>query len=201
MAITATKTDVHWNYFLAAEADLIELSRFVEFDKKNYNCFSVEMARLLMSAAAEVNVVCKQLCKTINSASRAESINQYRDDIVQAFPMIPTFEVLAPRYGLRLKPWASWRRRNNPPIWWTAYNKTKHHRHTEYHRACLKNVLNAVSGLFVVCLYLYIDKAEQSQLIPSPIVLRPGGDRFMGQTHGGYELAIQYRLRDRQQSH
>jgi len=108
--------------------------------------------------------------------------------------MIPRFEVLVPRYGLRLKPWSNWRRRNKPPNWWTAYNKTKHHRHTEYHRACLKNVLNAVSGLFVVCLYLYKDKAEQGQLIPSPIVLRPSEDRFKGITHGGLELAILYEL-------
>ena len=63
MSITATKTESHWNYFLSTEADLIELSRFVEFDKKNYKCFSVEMARLLMAAAAETDVVCKQLCR------------------------------------------------------------------------------------------------------------------------------------------
>jgi hypothetical protein len=194
MVIKATKTDAHWNYFLAAEADLVELSRFVEFDKKNYNCFSVEMARLLMAAAAEADVVCKQLCKATNPSSRANSINQYRDEIVKAYPMITGFEVLAPRYGLRLKPWSNWRRRNNPPNWWTAYNKTKHHRHDEYHRACLKNVLNAVSGLFVICLYLYKEKAEQGQLIPSPTVLRPSEDRFRGITHGGLELAIIYRL-------
>ena len=197
MGITATMTDAHWSYFLSAEADLIELSRFVEFDKKNFNCFSIEMARLLMAAAAEVDVVCKQLCKTVNSASRAGSMNKYRDDLVKAFPMIPSFEVLAPRYGLRLKPWTNWRRRNNPPPWWTAYNKTKHHRHTEYHKACLKNVLNAVSGLFVVCLYLYREKAELGQLIPSPVVLRPSEDRFRGITHGGLELAILYWLGDR----
>ena len=197
MVITSTDTDAHWNYFLSIESDLIELSRFIEFDKRNYKCFSVEMARLLMAASAEVDIVCKQLCLSVNPTSAADSINQYRQEIVRAFPMIPSFEVLAHRYGLILKPWVNWRRPNNPPYWWTAYNKTKHHRHTEYHRACLKNVLNAVSGLFVVCLYLYKEKAEQSQLIPSPIVLRPGGDRFMGQTHGGYEPAIQYRLGDR----
>jgi len=194
MAITTNKTDAHWNYFLSAEADLLELSRFIEFDKRNYKCFSVQMARLLMAAAAEVDVVCKQLCRTVNPASRADGINQYREEIVRAFPMIPRFEVLAPRYGLCLKPWMNWRRPNNPPYWWTAYNKTKHHRHTEYHRACLKNVLNAVSGLFVVCLYLYRDKAEQGQLVPSPVVLRPSEDRFRGITHGGLELAILYRL-------
>jgi len=194
MGIRTSATEMHWNYFLSAEADLIELARFVEFDRKNYNCFSVEMARLLMASAAEVDVVCKQLCQTINAASRAGSINQYRDEIVRAFPMIPRFEVLAPRYGLRLKPWTNWRRPNNPPAWWTAYNKTKHHRHTEYHRACLKNVLNAVSGLFVICLYLYKDKAENGELVPSPIVLRPNEERFGGIYHGGQEFAVLYKL-------
>ena len=81
--------------------------------------------------------------------------------------MIPKFEVLMPRHGLRLKPWTNWGRPNNPPAWWTAYNKTKHHRHTDYHKACLKNVLNAVSGLFVICLYLNKDRAEAGELTPS----------------------------------
>jgi hypothetical protein len=119
MGISSTKTYIHWNYFLSVEADLIELSRFVEFDKKNYKCFSVEMVRLLMAAAAETDVVCKRLCQTINPESEAESINRYRHEIVEAFPMIPAFEVVAPRYGLRLKPWFNWRYQDKPPKWWT----------------------------------------------------------------------------------
>ncbi len=197
MGIRTTPTEMHWNYFLSTEADLIRLSRFIEFHPKNYNCFSVEMARLLMASAAEVDVVCKELCRAINPASRAGSINQYRDEIVHAFPMIPKFEVLMPRHGLRLKPWTNWGRPNNPPAWWTAYNKTKHHRHTDYHKACLKNVLNAVSGLFVICLYLNKDRAEAGELTPSAVVLRPNEKRFRGIHHGGLEFAIVYRLGDR----
>jgi hypothetical protein len=197
MTITTTKIDEHWNYLLSTEEDLLKLSRYVEFDKRNYNCFSVEMARLLMAAAAEVEVVCKQLCLAVNPASRASVINQYRDEIVRAFPMIPAFEVIIPRYGLRLKPWANWRRPNKPPLWWTAYNKTKHHRHTEYHKACLKNVLNAVSGLFVICLYLYKEKAELGELVPTPFILRPSEAMFRGISHGGLELGIVYNLRSR----
>jgi hypothetical protein len=197
MAIRTTGTEIHWNYFLAAEADLVELSRFVEFHPKNYNCFSVEMARLLMASAAEVDVACKELCKTINPSSRASSIHQYRAEIVPAFPMIPSFEIVLPRYGLRLKPWTNWRRPNNAPLWWTAYNKTKHHRHTEFHKACLKNVLNAVSGLYVICLYLNKDKAEAGELTPTPTVLRPNEQRFRGIYHGGLEFAIMYGLSGR----
>jgi hypothetical protein len=194
MAIILTKTDAHWNYFLSVEADLERLSRFVEFDERNYECFSVEIARILIAAAAEADVVCKQICRNLNPASSANNINNYRDEIVQAYPVVPCFEVLSPRYGLRLKPWDNWSDSHGVPVWWTAYNKIKHHRDTEYHRASLKNVLNAVAGLFVVCLYLYKDKAEHGELIPSPSILRPSEDRFGGVTHGGFEFSIKYNL-------
>ena len=148
----SAKIDAHWNYFLSVEADLERLSRFIEFDERNYQCFSVENARILIAAAAEADVVCKQLCRKVALASSADNIHKYQDEIVPACPVLPRFEVLAPRYGLRLKPWDSWNNPGGVPTWWTAYNKIKHHRDTEYYRASLKNVLDAVAGLFVVCL-------------------------------------------------
>lgn len=197
MAIQTTKIDAHWNYFLSIEQDLDRLSRFIEFDEQNYDCFSLEIVRLLIAAVAEVDVVCKQICQRINPASVADNIHKYRDEIMPAYPVMSRFEVLAPRYGLRLKPWESLNQPRGVPLWWTAYNKIKHQRHTEYRRANLKNVLNAVGGLFVACLYLYKDKATLGELIPSPTILRPSEDRFGGTTYGGFEFGINYLLEDR----
>ena len=157
-------SDAHWNYFLSVEADLERLSRFIEFDERNYQCFSVENARILIAAAAEADVVCKRLCRELDPASSADNIHKYRDAIVPTSAVLTRFEVLVPRYGLRLKPWHSWDNPGGVPTWWTAYNKIKHHRDTEYYRASLKNVLKAVAGLFVVCLYLYKDKARLGEL-------------------------------------
>lgn len=196
MAIQTTKIDAHWNYFLSIEQDLDRLSRFIEFDECNYSCFSLEIVRLLIAAAAKVDVVCKQICQSINPASVADTIHNYRNEILPAYPTIPRFEVLAPRYGLRFKPWDKWNRPRGVPLWWTAYNKIKHQRYTEYHMANLKNVLNAVGGLFVACLYLYKDKATLGELIPSPVILRPSEDRFNGTTYGGFEFGINYLLED-----
>ena len=86
MAIRAGKIDPHWNYFLAIEKDLETLARYVEFNKDNFKCFSIEMARLLLAAAAEVDIVCKQLCRKMNPASPAEKIHHYRDVIVPKLP-------------------------------------------------------------------------------------------------------------------
>lgn len=194
MVITSKKIEAHWNYLLAIEGDLERLSRFIEFDERNFECFSIEISRILLACGAEVDVVCKQICKELNPNSSANSINRYRDEIRAAYPAVPDFEVLLPRYGLRLKPWTNWNEPRGVPIWWTAYNKIKHHRDTEYHRANLQNALNAVGGLFIIVLYLYKEKAEEGELVPSPKVLHVSEEHFGGVSHGGYEFGIAYIL-------
>lgn len=197
MGIHSQKIEPHWSYLIAVERDLELLSRFVEFDERNFECFGIEIARLLLACGAEVDVVCKQICQTIAPASSAGNINAYRDEIVTAYPRIPTFEVTLPRFGLTLHPWDEWNKKNGVPIWWTAYNKTKHERNTEYHRANLKNVLNAVAGLFVMVLYLYKNKAEMGELVPPTQFLRVGEAHFGGSTMGYYEMGTNYVLEDR----
>lgn len=180
MVITFSSIEVHWNYFLAIEDDLERLSRFIEFDERNFNCFSIENARILLTAGAEVDVVSKQICRKLNPNSSADSINQYRDEITAVYSTIPDFEVFLPRFGPRFKPWDNWSQSGVPPFWWTAYNKVKHHRYAEYHRANLENVLKSVGGLFVLVLYLYIEKARVGELNPSPKLLRVSEDRSGG---------------------
>ena len=42
MAITQQPALLHWNYFLALEADLGTLSRFVELTANNFATYSIE---------------------------------------------------------------------------------------------------------------------------------------------------------------
>lgn len=173
MAIESIPTDIHWNYFLSLESDLLSLSRFIEFDEKNYECFSIENVRILMAAAAEVDVVCKQICQRIDLTSKANNINKYRDVILQVYQAIPQHKITIPRFGLKLTPWENWQSNDGVPFWWTAYNKVKHHRHTSYDHANLKNTINAVAGLFVMCLYLYEDVESSCKTIGRTKLLKP----------------------------
>lgn len=197
MDIHSQKIEPHWNYLIAVERDLELLSRYIEFDSRNFNCFSIEIARLLLTSGAEIDIVCKQVCQAIAPGSSAGSINAYRNEIVAAYPRVPGFEVTLPRFGLTLHPWEEWSKPKGVPFWWTAYNKTKHERNTEYHRANLKNALNAVAGLFVVVLYLYKDKAKLGELVPSTQLLRVGEAYFGGSTMGYFEMGTSYVLEDR----
>ena len=194
MGIITQKIESHWNYLLAIERDLDEISRYVEFDEKNFDCFSIEIARVLLASAAEVDVVCKQICISLNPRSKANDINKYRAEILPVFPGIPQFQVVMPRFGLTLTPWDEWTKPDGVPFWWTAYNKIKHHRDSEYHRAALKNALNSVAGLFVMVLYLYRDKAKEGELCPPPMLLRVDDNHSGGFVVGGSEITISYEV-------
>ncbi|TMA90480.1 MAG: hypothetical protein E6J74_23765 [Deltaproteobacteria bacterium] len=170
MVIQSRAIDPHWNYFVALDDDLVKLSRYVDLHEKNFDCYSIEIARILLASAAEVDVICKQLCKKVEPNSSADNINAYRSEITVAFPNLTKLKVLVPRFGLTLRPWDEWQNQG-VPLWWTAYNKVKHHRHTDYEKASLKNSLNAVAGLFVVLLHLYKDKAVLGELAPNPQLL------------------------------
>ena len=195
MGIKTDKIEAHWNYLLAIENDLQTVSRFIELHEDNFKCFSIEISRLLMAASAEVDVVCKQLCKKINPKSNAGSINKYQEEILIKYNSIHNFKVLIPRHGLSLQPWKNWGiEKDNPPSWWTAYNKIKHHHHTHYHRGNLKNALNSVAGLFIMVLHLYDEKARLGELLHALKMLQVSEEYYAGASMGSYELGICYKI-------
>ena len=195
MGIHTSKIEVHWNYLLSLEKDVEVLSRFIEFNKDNFKSFSLEMSRLLMASTAEIDVVCKQICKQLNDKSKAGSINKYRVEILKEYRDIPRFQVIMPRYGLSLTPWINWKnRKNNVPFWWTANNKIKHHRHTHSKYGNLENALNSVAGLFIMVLYLYREKAKYGELLPALKMFQVSEKHFNGTTHGNYEAGVNYNI-------
>jgi hypothetical protein len=155
VAILVRESKVHWNYFLALESDVVRLARFIEFREDNFPTYSIEIARLIMAAAAEVDVVAKLVCTKLDPTSRPRNINGYASVILPAAgPKLSALTILVPRYGLTLKPWISWTL-EAPPLWWNAYNKVKHHRDTKFSDANLGNALNTISGLFSLTIYHY----------------------------------------------
>ena len=174
MAIEEQTSFPHWNYFLALDDDLERLSRFIEFTEANYECFSIELARTLMLASAEVDVVAKQLCKTIAPDRAADKITHYQAIIPIAYSYFANATVYIPRHApLKLCPWENWAK-NQTPDWWRAHNDVKHDRHTHFSNATLKNALNAVAALLLAVIHLYPDAARGSMLAPNPKLFRVG---------------------------
>ena len=169
MLILIEETDKlnHWNYFLALESDIEKLSRYIEFTKDNYEAYSIEMVRLLLSAASEVDVIAKLLCKREKPDENPGNMDQYREILNPNLQNINDIKIQIPRYGLNLIPWKNWKTDENPD-WWKDHNAVKHKRNLNFQKANLKNTLNSISGLFCLLLYYYKDEAENGDLFPDP---------------------------------
>ena len=178
MGIERQETLVHWNFFLSIEEDLERLSRFVDFSG-NDDTYSIEIARLFLSACAETDVVLKQLCKAINENSTASGINAYFEQITEVFPSFKEFTVTMPRLGLTMTPWIDWAH-EHPPFWWQHHNKVKHHRHNNFDKANLKNCINAVAALYISVLYLYQHQAESGDLSQLSRLFNVSDENFGG---------------------
>jgi len=171
MGIQHAGNDPHWNYFLALEDDFTRLSRWVEFASQNEATYSIEIARLLMTAAAETDVIAKLVCAKVDAKAKADKINRYQAILVDAYPDLPAARVHLPRFGLTLTPWSEWSAPKSPPLWWTANNKVKHHRQSNFADANLKNALNAAGGLLLLLALHY--NGVVRRLSPAPTLFRP----------------------------
>jgi hypothetical protein len=162
-----TKPLIHWNYFLSLENDYVVLSKYLEFCPGNFNAYSIETGRLLMTATQECDVLFKQIC-----TNGAEKENGYRQEIPSAFPDFPSHRVIIPRFNLSFQPFQSWANASaQTPIWWTANNKFKHKRHESYELASLENSLNAISALLLCNIYFYHKEGRLKEIQPIPQLL------------------------------
>ena len=193
MAIQESVTPLHWNYFLSLEEDLVRLSRYVEFSKANEKCYSIEIARILMAACSEIDVVAKQICKKLSDETKATKINQYREEIKPVHTNIASFEVIVRKHGITLTPWDNWEK-DETPDWWSSHNNVKHERNNHFDEGNLINALNSVAALYVLVLYLHADEAMQGLLSPSPVLFGVGAKHFAGTIFNDYEFGIQYYL-------
>jgi hypothetical protein len=163
----------HWHYFLAIEDDLLRLSRFIEFSKKNSSTFSLENARILMAATQETDVLLKQICeKWCPKPNKKMYYNEeyYRLNLASVPEMhkLPSLEVKFLLGDISSHPYSSWGLSpRSTPIWWNANNSIKHERHKHYEKASLSCVLDAVAGLFIASIYFYFLPRNRGEFNPA----------------------------------
>ena len=155
----------HWTYFLSIEQDVKNLSRYIELTSANFGCFSIENARLLMASTQDIDVLLKQVCTKLGNTSSNEA--GYRAFLPTQYPNMLTTKVEIPMYDLEFTPYEDWSS-NLTPVWWTANNKVKHHRHTHFADASIENLLKSVAGLFIANLYFYSEVEGDIGIYPGP---------------------------------
>jgi len=160
LIVANSKSNVHWNYFIALEDDLASVSRYIEFCTANMNVFSIELAHLLFAAASEVDVLAKRICDIVEPSKKRRNIDDYRSVLVNSsnipirFDKLFAIQLTMPRYGLAFTPWENWAQDKNPD-WWRNYNNVKHARDEYFHQATLHNAINSVGALMIMNLYYH----------------------------------------------
>lgn len=168
MGINQVDVDTHWNYFLSLEEDFLRISRYVHFNADNNKTYSIEFARIILSAGSEVDVVAKALTKA-TTGKVTENIKEHMDAIVPTFPIIPTHVVFMDRFGLNVTPWDNWNQ-SKTPDWWKSYNAIKHDRGNHFQEANLENTFRSIAGLFILLIY-YLRHIGAGTIHPTPRAL------------------------------
>ncbi|MGD8563775.1 MAG: hypothetical protein PVG03_14630 [Desulfarculaceae bacterium] len=181
----------HWEYFLALDSDLAKCARYVEPVEDNYSTYSIEFARLILTAGSEIDVVAKELCEEIGEKLEKETIGEYCKVIKGKYPKITNCVASIPRWEINnWKPWKDWRPKKSPS-WWEVYQDVKHHRESNYSEANLCNSIMCLMGLFVMLLFYYKEKYDEiKHMGVYPGLIRPKG---LGTSPGGY-LYLKYNL-------
>lgn len=167
----------HWEYFLALDADLERAVYSVALEVANFSAYSIQLARLLLGACSEIDVVAKALCTQVEPQASRKDIDDYREVIIKAYPKFPTVKAAIPRYGLEFQPWVDWQSGTNP-AWWQSHNKVKHERTKHFPEANLENSLNALAGLFLLVLYYYQPALYDHDLLPWPNLFHLHSDHY-----------------------
>ena len=137
---------------------LVDTFRFVELGKDNGHTFSYEFASILRDAGSAFGSVMDSLVRLASAEEnkgklgRKTKFEDYREWLTAHYVAIERLSVqvraLHPA-GLVL-PFSSLREEQDPPAWWSAYNKVKHSEYKHFSRGNLENAVLSVAALVLL---------------------------------------------------
>ena len=169
---------VAWKQFLLLEKDFLETDEFVTIDKSNFKTFSSRYTYLFLNTCSEIDSIAEEYCKVVKAPSKVKNILQKMTVIVTDDPKIKDQRVSTkyPYEIINFVPFAGFDSESAAGSW-QDYNLVKHFRADvpekgipNYQRAHLKNVMNALAALYILCQNLYKLLGESDlQLEPSKL--------------------------------
>lgn len=161
MKITEEQVLNYWNYSELLNGDLGNTTRFVEPTKDNYNTYSLEYTRIILSACSEIEVICRLICEMVDNGNDYTSPNSSMKmkDISKTL-LIRFPNIYKAKQNLLYKheivyPFKEWENGIQPLSWWNDYNNIKHYRHDYFSKSTLINAINSVAALMILNSYLY----------------------------------------------
>ena len=175
---------LHWSYYLVLEKDFLDTERYISFDfgdnylydshtihdYGNSGAFSNEFVKQYQAICSEVDVVLKTICKELSGITE-NNMPAYTDLVLKKWKTLSEQKVRM--NTIKLQPFKNWKPSlsYSAPDWWTPYNRVKHERLENFRKANLKNVMNALAGLYILESYLvkYIGDRDKTEDVPNDI--------------------------------
>lgn len=144
------------------ENKIIESADFVSIDPTNYATFSSNYIFLFLSICSEIDSLTNEYCKILSPD--AENFGGIIDKIVKIISKHQNLrnirvDTKLPFEKQSFVPFAKLEKDSSS--WWSDYNKIKHNRTEKdcngrynYQRANLKNILYAISSLYILILLI-----------------------------------------------
>lgn len=152
---------VYWKQYRLMEREFVLTDDYVSIDKDNYDTFSTQYTKLLLTICSEIDSIVEVLC-SLHEDRIPKGIKNKLDALIEEYPNLKNYRVNT-RYPYDIK--------NISPLvkfsdsvsdWWQAYNMIKHNRlgsneagRFNYTKANLKNVLYAIAALYILNRNLY----------------------------------------------
>ena len=137
--------------FLSLQADMLTLMDYVEPAEANLPTYSHKIQQLLLRACVEVEANFTAILRENGYAHKRLTMDDYR--LVNQSHALSSFEVRVPTWrgaGSVRRPFGAWAGPTEGLPWYQAYNKSKHDRHANFHRATFEALTDAMAGLVVV---------------------------------------------------
>lgn len=139
--------------FMMLQKDIIDLFEYIEPAHQNLDTYSLRTFELLLRVCTEVEANFKSIFKanTFSKTERNWNIEDYYK--VQLSHYLAEYRIRMPYWkgaGKIVEPFKAWSSGYATLDWYDAYNKSKHDRGANLHRANLNSLINAFAGLSVL---------------------------------------------------
>lgn len=141
------------HFFIALEKELESSFNYIEPDKANLSCYGAKFVTLLNTIGIEFESLTKTLIKFKRPDANVGNIGEIKQNLLEIFPEICTNEVEITRLNELRTPFKEWDS-GVKLCWWDDFTNIKHNRIKNYPRANLETILDAMSSLVVIILYL-----------------------------------------------
>ena len=160
----------HWHKYQYLEEKLIEISRYVTIDENNFEAWGEEIADIIVLIGNAMDTFFKDMYDCPNFGNEAFKKKKRKLILPDYQRVYQDYYKLSEntmylQFGLgkaqTLSPFKDFS--SIPPVWWEAYNQTKHGFYSSMETANLGNALNLLAGLLILNALHFCSKLHLTQ--------------------------------------